>query len=163
MTQSATLQVNSDRRFQECFWKLERLAWVGLGLFILAAVIGLTGKGGYFAQARVGAGNVEISYPRIARWQAPERLTIDLEASGPTRVILSQGFLSAFSVDSVTPQPLRVIAMPEGQQFEFALAPESGSKSIRFDVSPSQVSLLTDASIRVGEAPPIPFSFLVLP
>lgn len=76
MTDRGNFEVEEDRTFQERFWTAQRFAWSAMGLFIVAALAGATGSGGPLADAVAETPGGTIEYPRIARWQAAERMTV---------------------------------------------------------------------------------------
>jgi hypothetical protein len=70
------LQLDEHRRFQERFWKLERVAWIVFAIVTLSALLSLTGAGGPLATVWSESGNAVISYPRVARWETADESQI---------------------------------------------------------------------------------------
>lgn len=131
------LQLEDDRRFQERFWTVERWVWIGFGLLVLAALAGLTGSGGPVSHARVAMAGGTVEYPRIARWQASEDITIKFAAAeGPRTVILGSSFAEQFQIESVQPRPVRSEAVQEGQRLTFDVA-NGAPGSVTLHIRPS--------------------------
>lgn len=159
------LQVDEDRRFQERFWKAQRFAWGAMGLFILTALAGATGSGGPLAHELVETPAGSIEYPRIARWQAADQMTIRLPASavGPVEIELSDAFIQAFAVETVQPEPSSATAMGSSHRYTFDLPADRGEKSIVFGLRPGSPALPSSGRARLGSAPPVNLNFVVLP
>lgn len=161
-TNPASLELETDRRFQERFWVFQRIGWVAMLLLVAAALAGLAGTSGAASSGRVEAGGATIDYPRIARWQTADTMTIEFSGSGLAQVRLPAAFADAFSIENVTPQPAKVVATPDGPLFEFDLGGGEGPKKVNFAVRADRPSLPRRARGEVaGE--PYEFSFTVLP
>ena len=128
------LELDEHRSFQEKYWTVQRWAWVGYGIIIVAALLGFAGAGGVFARAQVRAGSHEIDYPRLARWQTQEDISIAFAPSDETerRVLLSPQLGRYVAVDGAQPLPSRSIATALGEELVFLVRPrESGRVTIR--------------------------------
>ena len=158
------LQIDTDRAFQERFWKVQRWAWLAMLLIIVAALAGLTGKGGALSRAEVESGSATITYPRVSRWQMADELSVEFaSATGEAKVMLPMSFLDSFAVEAVTPQPSEVTAVAEGQEFTFRLGAEPGAKSVQFAVRATSPTWVSRSYAVVGDAERAPMSFVVLP
>jgi hypothetical protein len=158
------LDLDSDRSFQERWWKVERIGWSVMFLVILAALTGLTGRGGPFATAEVRAGAAEITYPRVARWQTAAELSVRFPAATGEKgtILLPSDFVSSFSVESVSPQPSKVVASADGMLYEFDLEAGAGSKSAEFALRAVHPSFWRTVHSTADEAPER-MSFIILP
>ncbi len=161
---SRSIDIETDRRFQERFWRFERVAWGLMALLVLAALAGFTGKGGPFAHAEAAAGAARIDYPQIARWQTADSLTVEFgpDASGRAEVLLPSQFTDTFAIESVDPQPAEVLATPEGMLFRFDLQGR-GRQSANFAVRAGNPSWWTSGDLRLGDGSRATLGFLVLP
>jgi hypothetical protein len=134
MASSEQLELCEHRGFQERFWTVQRWAWVGYGVMIGAALLGLAGEGGVFARARIEAGNNTIDHPRFARWQTQDSISIAFAPSGATerRVLLSPEFVRGLAVEAVQPQLAQSIASAAGEQLTILVrSNEPGSATLR--------------------------------
>jgi hypothetical protein len=161
---ASSLDLDSDRPFQERMWRFERAAWALMALLVIAAFAGFTGKGGPFAHARVQAGTATVDYPRISRWQTADSLTVEFgpETSGRGEVLLPSAFTDSFAIESVVPQPIEVVATPEGKLFRFAME-GNGRKSVNFAVRAGSPSWWTEGDLRLGDDSRARLGFVVLP
>jgi uncharacterized protein (DUF58 family) len=164
-TSKSSLEVDEDRPWQERFWTAQRVAWVVMGLFVLAALLGVTGSGGPLASTSAQAAGASIDYPRITRWQADEPVTVRLppSASGSVDVELSNGFVDRFTVESVHPEPSRVTASGSGHRYSFDVGSGGRDKSITFLVRSDHPFIERSVEARIGNAPPTAMTLTVLP
>lgn len=133
-----TVDVETDRKFQERFWIAVRIGWVGMAAILLAAILGFTGSGGSFSGQRLSAGEVTVEIPAVSRWAASDTMTIKTRASAErTTVLVPAGFGDVFSLESINPQPQSVSAGPQGDEFVFELKP-GGETSIEFSLRASR-------------------------
>jgi hypothetical protein len=74
------LQITEDLDFQHRIWKLQRIGWAVMVLLILAAVLGLFGRG-ILSRAVVtdAQGQLSVEYSRFARFQAPVELVVRIQ------------------------------------------------------------------------------------
>lgn len=116
------LQLSEHRRFQERFWKLERVAWIAFAVVTVSALLGLTGAGGPLATASIENRDALISYPRVARWETADELQIALQprvGAAERRVMLAPEFAKSFQLEDVQPQPSKSIVSDLGQILVF--------------------------------------------
>lgn len=146
------LQLQDHRSYQEKLWTVERFAWIVFILITLAALLGATGAGGPISRQMAVTEPGRIDYPRIARWQASDELTVEFAATaGPRRLRLSPEFARSFQVEGVQPTPERVEATPEGQEMHFAAA--DGPAQVVMHLRPQSPGLARyRASLNGGEA-----------
>ena len=134
-----SVDIETDRVFQERFWIAVRIGWAAMIAVMVAAILGFTGSGGTFSAQALQAGNVTVEIPSVSRWAASDTLTIVIDQpSERTTVWIPAGFGDVFSIESVTPQPQSVSAGPDGDEFVFELKPGRGETSIDFVIRPSR-------------------------
>jgi len=105
------LQLSEHRRFQERFWKLERVAWIAFAVVTVSALLGLTGAGGPLATAS-----------RVARWETADELQIALQprvGAAERTVMLAPEFTKSFQLEDVQPQPSKSSVSDLGQILVF--------------------------------------------
>jgi len=119
------LDVNEDRAFQEKWWTAERLAWGVFVLIIVLALAGLTGSGGWLADATASGTAGDVDYPRFSRWQADDTVSISFAASpsASRTVLLSDAFTSLFQIVDIEPRPTASSATGDGKALEFTVVP----------------------------------------
>lgn len=156
------LQLEEHRRFQERFWSAQRVAWVAFGLFLVAALFGLTGAGGPLSRSSVALESGTVDHPRIARWQGADEVTVRLApGADQRRLTLSPDFLQALQIDGIQPQPQRAVAGPDGMRLSFATVPAAEAE-VHIAVTPLQPGYFTVA-ISIDGGPPRELGMLVLP
>jgi len=100
--------VKNERAFQERVWKAERLGWALFGLILVLALLGFTGKGGYWSTVNRDAGAIAVEHPRVARSRSAETVTLHLLPSANERgFALPEAFFSLFRLEDVEPAPHR--------------------------------------------------------
>jgi hypothetical protein len=165
MPESASgLQLDQHLRFQERFWKAERVAWALFAAILLAALLGFTGNGGPFARATVATDAAEIDYPRVARWGAHDRIEISAPAGERVTLDIDAAFLDLFDIRTVVPQPAHSKLAGDGIRLEFAATGGvEGRSRVILDVVPTRPSLGASAELTVGRGGPARMSIVVLP
>ncbi|PZO00594.1 MAG: hypothetical protein DCF30_09295 [Hyphomicrobiales bacterium] len=118
MTVAEQLELHEHRAFQEKYWTVQRWAWVGYGFVVVAALLGLSGAGGVFARARIQADGNEIDYPRFARWQTQDTISIAFAPTGEAdrRILLSPEFGRGIAIEGTHPRPSRSSATAAGEE-----------------------------------------------
>lgn len=159
------LQVKDHRGWQERFWTAQRIGWALMALIVLAALLGATGKGGWWANARVQLPGATIEYPRISRWQSNEQFTVRLApaTSGLVELELSSPFIERFMIEAIEPEPLTVRATGGGHRYTFDIAAGEGEKVIVFAVRSEHPFLARPVTVRIGDGPPARMTLTVLP
>ena len=156
------LQLEEHRHFQERYWKAERAAWLVFGLIVVAALVGLTGSGGFFASSTLRQGEIQVEYPQIGRWQTSDELTIRLgEGARERRIGFSQSFFERFQIEDVRPEPLEMIAGPDHQTLIVKTETGAGA-TVHFQLRPSHPGFAR-YTLTIDDAPPIAVTSIVLP
>jgi hypothetical protein len=164
-TGAGGLQVKEDRAWQERFWTAQRVGWILMALFILAAIAGLTGMGGPRSSAKAELGGGTIQYPRITRWQADDQLQVRLAPGSPADVelTLSREFVQLFAISSIQPEPSDVHATPGGHRFSFETEPGDGQRVISLTVRASRPVFEQRVAASLGDTQPQRLTITVLP
>ena len=135
----STVDVETDRNFQERFWIAVRIGWVAMIAILISAILGLTGSGGSYSTQKLVAGEAIVEIPAASRWAASDTMTIKTGThASRTTVSVPAGFGDVFSLESINPQPQSVSAGPEGDEFVFKLKPGNGETSIEFSLRASR-------------------------
>lgn len=144
-THPGGIEVDDDPALQRRIWTLQRLAWGGFALILLAALAGLTGQGGPAARQHLRpAAAIAIDAPRILRAggglqdisvtlsgrQAPD-LPRDID------LVLDAAFLNAFRIDQILPEPLQSRAEAGGIGLRLSGRPDDqGRLVVRLHLRP---------------------------
>ena len=161
---SAARLIGEDRDFQEAYWTFQRLAWIGFGVFIAAALLGFAGAGGPFAKQVVRSGSALVEAPRIMRWEAEDEIHIRQASAAreSVEVMFSPELATAWQTLSITPVPFQSATTRAGTSYWFFLEPGSRS-DIVFHVKPQRPALRLSGHVAVGGQDLTPLSVTVLP
>ncbi len=111
-----TIEIDEDIGFQRKEWLAQRIGLTVLFLFVLGALLGITGVGGPLSHGEAGdpAGAVHVEYERVVRRGAMATVTLHLRgsSSGPTRFWVSAPYFENITVESVAPPPDTVSVEP---------------------------------------------------
>lgn len=113
-----------DPRFQRREWRLERIGWVLLGLFLVAALAGAAGSGWLsWATTSSSSGTLALDYERISHRQSDAFATLTVAAPRAAKVTveISGDWVEATDLRSISPEPASQTAIPGGLRFEVAL------------------------------------------
>lgn len=123
-------QIGEDMRFQERWWRAERIAWVAMALFVLAAAAGVFGSGPASRASSTAAGGARLEYPRFLRARAQAELIVVLPAAGRVRrsLVLSPSLLERFEVEALVP-PARAARSGEGLHYTLHTEPRAPARA----------------------------------
>jgi hypothetical protein len=104
-----TIELEEDLAFQRKEWFWQRVGIVLLSLFVLAAVLGVTGAGGPLADAEIAdpSGRIRVAYERVVRREAVSELRIHLQSDPPgfIQFWIDAPYLELVNVISIEPEP----------------------------------------------------------
>lgn len=127
-----TLEIDEDIVFQRKEWMAQRVGVALLFLFVLGALLGLTGVGGPLSHGEAGDRNaaLHVEYERVVRRGAPVTLTLHLRSRAPgnVRFWISAPYLQDITIDGFVPQP--EIVSVEQERHVYAIPAGSGSSEI---------------------------------
>ena len=114
-----TLEIDEDLAFQRKEWFAQRAGIAMLSLFVLAALLGLTGAGGVLSHATAGerGGGVYVEYEKFVRRGAMATMTLRFHSDPPgfIQFWVSAPYLARVRVDSVAPMP-QTVTVEEARQ-----------------------------------------------
>ncbi|WP_309084295.1 hypothetical protein [Chelativorans sp.] len=127
------LQLDERRHLQRAFWSVERFAWVVFALVLLLAIAGFTGSGGYFSKAEAAFPAGQIEYPRVARWEASDEVSVSFNGGADRhRLTFDHTFFEYFEAEGIHPEPERMTTGPDGVVMEFAAEEQAPVKVILY-------------------------------
>lgn len=153
MTMAEQLELDEHRAFQEKYWTVQRWAWVGYGLIIVAALLGLSGAGGLFARAQIQVAGNEINYPRFARWQTEDTISIAFAPAGQAdrRILISPEFGRSIAIEGAQPQPSKSLATAAGEELIVHVPPGERAKA-RIRIKPDTPGIVR-GTVSIDGAP----------
>ena len=127
------IQLSEDIKFQERYWKVQRLGWGLFLLVLLAAIAGLLGSGPLSSRsASAPDGSLRAEYERFCRIERKSVLQAiaapSAAAGGRLRIWIVRDYLQRVDLERVVPQPERVETFPDRLLFTFAAA--DGQQSV---------------------------------
>jgi hypothetical protein len=131
--------LDRDLRFHHREWLIQRIGWVVVALFLVLALAGLFG-GGPLSHARAAGASGSIEYEHFVRSGTPTDLVVTAAtagARGVNRVEIASGYLAAFRVERITPEPRAVRTMGDRLVYEFAAG--APGASISFHIHPQRL------------------------
>lgn len=159
------LEIRQNARFQQREWRLERVGWLLMAVFILAGLIGILGPGPLsWATADSEAGTFQVEYQRVGHNEADDSVRFlfseDAIEDGKVTLELTGSWVSGIDVSGISPEPSAQYAIPDGIALDFdVLQPGDISVALTFR---AQDYWMLDAEATVGEDS-TSFTQLVLP
>jgi hypothetical protein len=112
VSKKRTLEIDEDLAFQRKEWFGQRVGIAVLALFVIAALLGLTGAGGVLNHGIAGerGGAIYVEYERIVRRGAPATITLHFHSDPPgfIQFWVSARYLERVHIQSVSPMPQTV-------------------------------------------------------
>jgi hypothetical protein len=104
-----TLQIDEDIPFQRTEWRAQRIGIALMFLFVLCALLGLTGSGGLLSRGEAGepGSPIHVEYDRVVRRDTTSTMTLHLRGGGSSavRFWIASPYLEHAAVEFVSPEP----------------------------------------------------------
>ena len=160
-----THPVQEDMAFQRASWRFERIGWGILLLILTLALSGLFG-GGPLSHARINdtTGQLSIDYERFTRKGSTTEFRVGILSSqdnDETRLRIDKGFLSAFQMEALTPEPVEMRTHPEGTELIFRTG-KTGPFVVSLSLRPQGLGL-TSSRFALGNNTPVEFWSFIYP
>lgn len=124
--------LDAKLKFHQREWRIQRIGWVLVALFLACALGGLFGNGplsGTHADGPEG----RVGYERFVRYGLSTDLVVTPtgSAQGVNRIEIDADYLEAFRIERITPDPASVQLSGPRIVYEFASAAPGASISFR--------------------------------
>ena len=135
------LEIDEDLDFQRRSWRVQRLGWAGMALFVAAALAGLLG-GGPLATGEVTseAGGLTVRYPRFARRTAPVVVEAEMGPQavrdGRVRLWFSREFLEDAGARDMRPPAEEVLLGPDRVTYVLRVSGPGNGTRVRLEIEP---------------------------
>lgn len=119
-----------DMPFQIRSWRVRGVAWTGLGITLVAALLGVFSVGPLSSVTLVGAdGRLVVETQRFLRDGAAERITLRVDGvtAAEFEIVLDPVFEAGFDIEAMQPEPLRAFADDAGLHLFFVASPDARS------------------------------------
>lgn len=145
-------------------WRMQRIGWWLLGMFVVAAALGVFGDGPASRQRLVAPdGQLTLEYERFVRVDAPAQMRVEIAPPAGTRDVqlwLTRDYAQRIEITTINPQPVDTAAGREALFYRFRLT--DTPTAIVFDFKPRNPGRL-HAAIGLAGAPGIRFTQRVYP
>jgi hypothetical protein len=152
-----TIEIEEDLHFQRKEWIFQRIGVAVVGVFVLAALLGLTGMGGPLSHASAGerGGPLYVEYERFVRRGAKATMKLHVRSDPPgfIQFWVSAPYLADVIVDSVAPVPQTVTV--EGTRHVYTVRAASPDVTVTVEVNhqtfgrlEGEVGIVGGASVR---------------
>jgi hypothetical protein len=148
------LEIGFDQTFERKWRRLELASHAAMGLFVVAALLGLFGRGPLSHRTHMTAnGRLALDFEPVARWGTSTQITVHLSAP-EVRSSVDEGAFQTISVSvnnaiveplglqQIIPRPNATKAVSGGALYEFAIPRGQDSALVRFVLKPSAVGLI---------------------
>lgn len=136
----ADIDIEVDSHFDKLNHRFQRVAWVLMAAFLVAAAAGLFGQS-RFAFKKVIVGAATLHYSQFVRKEAPSELKLEVaNATEIVRVWISNKYLDTLQIDSVNPVPTENISKGDGVEYLFKS--QGGTLSVVFEMTPQNFGSL---------------------
>jgi hypothetical protein len=152
------LHINEDLAFERREWFLQRVGWGALALILLFGLGGAFGNGP-LSSAEAGDENLlRVEYQRFVRHGHPMEILFNVAPPAITvpevHLSLSREYLSAFTLQHITPEPERTESTDDALLFVFAARERHVPLEVTFTLQPEKFGQHT-ASIALNTGAPI--------
>ncbi len=139
------LEIDQDEKFQQRYWRIQRVAWAVLLCAVALGMAGFFGNGP-ISRGQVQSGDLKVEYSRFARQMAGNTVRIMVPAraakSGSLRLWLGREYLQRMDVQRVVPFPQAVEVSPDWIGYTFQISSQEGELTINFDLEPQEFGRL---------------------
>jgi hypothetical protein len=136
--------VGEDLRFQERWWRFEKIIWPCFAFIILLDILGVFGKGPLAdAEAHATDRSFEVKYERIERYGTPSILNISFDPKAvqdnKIEFWVSDTLVKNLGNQRIVPQPLKSQLSGQGITYTFPATPDQ--TSVSFALQPATVGV----------------------
>lgn len=164
---SRAAPIDEDLQFQRKQWRAERIGWAVMTLLIVAALAGAFGGGGPLSSATSATpdGRVRVKHERFARVLNPMSVEISVAqpaGARPLQIRISESYIGAMSVRSITPEPNSTALTDQMVVLVFDRSSAAGDVKVRLDLEPQTIGSV-EGSVVVDGGAPLRFSHFIFP
>lgn len=146
------LELDDDMRAHRVGWIAQRVGWAVMAAILVAACVGLFGRGPLSEVEERAGDRLLVRYERFARARATSELQVVAgpDADGELRVWLGRDLLRDQEVDHVVPEPVRVVSAGDRLGYVFAVG-DGLPTTVVFHLQPERPGRHA-AEVGVGDA-----------
>lgn len=99
-------------------WIVQRIGWVLMFAFLMAAMLGFFGEGP-LSKKHIQAGSINIEYERFCRYEHGMEIRLESAGENISSVSIPQAYLKNFRVSTIVPEPEKQVATAGLVQYQF--------------------------------------------
>jgi hypothetical protein len=153
------LEIDADLAFQRRTWVVQRIGWLLMLGVVIAAILGLFGRGLLSHQTEESRdGSVTVSYRQFERSDAPTaielRVSTERAENGQVEVWIDRSYTDAMQMERIVPEPASVTSGEDRLILTFHVDQATPFLDIILHMRPSgigwhsgRIGLLDDPSI----------------
>ena len=120
------IDIDEDFKFQQREWLFQKVGWVVIWLLLVAALLGVFGKGPLSeAQVNDPTGVLTVNYTRLERYRSPTTMEVivgpDQASGGKFAITLDRQFVDRIDIERIDPEPDSVKSEMSRIAYEFEL------------------------------------------
>lgn len=139
-------EICEDIGFQRKQWVVQRCGWLIMSLIVLAALLGVFGKGP-LSQSFAENDGLSVEHQRFLRAYTPSALTVTTEArhatDGLLKLWLDGDFVRHIQLEQITPTPQASYASDDKLILTFLIDQSSGMARISMSFQPEKMGGFT--------------------
>ena len=135
------LEIEEDLEFTRRVWRAQRIGWVLLAAWVVAALLGVLGPGPLASSSASSPdGALRLEYGRFEHFQRPFELEFaigsDATRAELVRIWIDVAYLERFDLERITPEPVATLAGADRQAFEFRALEPGRPMRVTFELEP---------------------------
>ena len=126
-----------DIEYQRREWVAQRIGWSVMALLVVAALVGLLGGSGWFANDELASpnGTLSLRYQRLEHYHEPTELELEVapEAveNGELRIWVDGQYARGLEIEGIFPEPDQVQIEPERVIYVFLVSQPTAPLTIQ--------------------------------
>lgn len=131
-------KLDAQLKFHRTEWRIQRIGWAGVAIFLALAFAGLFG-GGPLSRAHADGPTGRVDYERFVRNGSPTQIIVTPSGSaqGISRIAITAKFFEAVRIEHVTPEPTSVRI--DGARLVYEFAAVTPGASVSFHIDPQRL------------------------
>jgi hypothetical protein len=115
---SNKLPIDDEISLHRKGWVIQRIGWMLMFAFLIAAVLGVFGEGP-LSNKKIQAGKITVEYEKFCRYEHGMEIRLQSAEENISTVSIPQTYLKSFRVGTIVPEPEKQIATAGSIQYKF--------------------------------------------
>jgi hypothetical protein len=161
------IDVGMSEEFEQRWWRIEKIGWGVMLVFVLLGLSGLFGRGPLSrTTAEAPDGSASVKYERYAHNHTPSEVAVTLRRAAlqppHATVWLSRELTDGMPVSRVIPEPVSAAPRADGTLYTFDVPTATDSATVHFVIEPG-TPFRKHGQVRAGTGAPAELSIFVYP